>query len=284
MTTWKVPWRISMIQLDLRNRKVQWIFGWKVRHCTLMYCRKGTLSSNILLMEEIWWIVYPTIYKVLCIPGGAGFLPSTAPWVVICDRSQEKSLQICTSPITDAFVRLWNDGLVEVTVNLTSVICFRWVGWTHNKNRTQTVTFLDVGPEVWYLIIFHMFYNYKRKLRKSDVGSTTFPLRRRLGGETHVMCGLVLSFFGLCCWSQFGVKTRFLEDWGESLVGFFVAQHEPLVVILGLKWWCFLVCFFGILWSVQVIFSCFWACPKKILTPKHQTLPSNWECPEKKTM
>lgn len=125
-----------------------------------------------------------------------------------------------------------------------------WVELT-NKNQTKAVTFLIVGPEVWYLIIFHMFYNYKRKLRKSDVGSTTFPLRRRLGGETHVMCGVVLSFFGLCCWSHLGKITGFLKI-GGSLVGLFLfTQHEPS-------------CYFGL----EVILL-FWACPFRILLKKN---------------
>ena len=41
----------------------------------------GAKTSNILLMEEILHqlrlVVYPGIFKVLYIPGGAGFLPST---------------------------------------------------------------------------------------------------------------------------------------------------------------------------------------------------------------
>ena len=232
MTTWKVPWRISMIQLDLRNRKVQWIFGWKVRHCTLMYCRKGTLSSNILLMEEIWWIVYPTIYKVLCIPGGAGFLPSTAPWVVICDRSQEKSLQICTSPITDAFVRLWNDGLVEVTVNLTSVICFRRVGWTHQQESNKNSDFL--GCRTGGLISDHLPYVLQLQAKAAEVRCwfDYFSIEKAKRSVKHAWCAVwcCVFFWVVLLKPVWGKIIGFLKIGGRVWLDFLLLNMSLLLL------------------------------------------------------
>ena len=41
-----------------------------------------------------WYVVYPIIYMVLCIPGGAGFLPSTVWWIFHKDLNMPPSLWI----------------------------------------------------------------------------------------------------------------------------------------------------------------------------------------------
>ncbi len=70
--------------------KISAVFGFKLWHCwgrqhpplwPETHCNNWMIWSVLLLMAEIWHqlrlVVYPIIYRVSYIPGGAGFQPST---------------------------------------------------------------------------------------------------------------------------------------------------------------------------------------------------------------
>ena len=63
----------------------------------------------ILLMEEILLVVYPIIYKVLYIPGGTGFLPSTAAWIFLFPAQVLCETAVCLQVNTAIILKLTNN-------------------------------------------------------------------------------------------------------------------------------------------------------------------------------
>ena len=62
------------ISLQLRNMKIYVV---KMPHQKLVKPRVFVLLLMEQILHQLRLVVYPIIYKVLNIPGGAGFLPST---------------------------------------------------------------------------------------------------------------------------------------------------------------------------------------------------------------
>ena len=58
---------------------------------------KKTIMNKVVLWHQLRLIVYPIIYKVLYIPGGAGFLPSTE-WSSVQYKFAPKKKQVFFPP------------------------------------------------------------------------------------------------------------------------------------------------------------------------------------------
>ena len=68
-----------MVCGSVSNGMVDSVVFFVVRHLNYSCLPLQRIGAFILLMEEILhqWLVYLIIFRVLYIPGGAGFLPST---------------------------------------------------------------------------------------------------------------------------------------------------------------------------------------------------------------
>jgi len=94
---------------------------------------QGTLFREYLYSQKLtysWWlksgdhqlrlVVYPNIYRVLYIPGGAGFQPSTVCTVKTSNPSVD------SNDVLHIFVWLWRHKVLRLSAELLDMkICFR---------------------------------------------------------------------------------------------------------------------------------------------------------------
>ena len=123
----------------------------------------GISSRELLLMEEILhqlmlkYVVYPIIYRVLHIPGGAGVLPSTVcPWI-----SETYLLLLRGSPF-------WP---IKMSSNR-----YVWYCWCKNDDHLQPTTVQDVLAPTKKSSIQHQWSLHRvRFLSKRCVSNVHLP-------------------------------------------------------------------------------------------------------------